>query len=60
MKSPLPMADVWAGTLEPGNFPVPSEEQHHHVSGCECLPFLTTSDHFATRAPLPVSCAMAD
>lgn len=39
MNSPLPMAELWTGTLEPGSFPVPPEKEHHHANGMRVLTF---------------------
>lgn len=65
MKSPLPMAELQAGTLEPGSFPVPSEEQHHPVSGMWVLTvpyhlWLSCCVHRGVGHLSQLSCAMSD
>lgn len=39
MNSPLPVAELQTGTLEPGSFPVRLEKEHHHARGMRVLTF---------------------
>lgn len=61
--SPLPMAELQTGTLEPESFPVPLEKEHPHANGARVLTFPSLHRLWPTPlqrgagTPLELSCA---